>query len=137
MASLPRKIYLASSWRNPHQPGMVDWLRELGHEVYDFRKPAEDDAGFSWREIDANWLEWTVPQYLSALETPPAQRGFRFDKAALDWCDTCVLLLPCGRSAHLAAGFAAGPTKPTVIPLFGGEFVTQASVPFHCPIVSA
>ena len=33
------KIYVASSWRNPHQPAIVEELRVAGHEVYDFRNP--------------------------------------------------------------------------------------------------
>lgn len=32
-----RRIYVASSWRNLVQPGVVTILRRLGHEVYDFR----------------------------------------------------------------------------------------------------
>lgn len=30
-----RRIYVASSWRNTYQPGVVAALREAGHEVYD------------------------------------------------------------------------------------------------------
>jgi hypothetical protein len=40
---------------------------------------------------------------------------------ALKWCDTCVLVLPCGRSAHLEAGWAAGAGKFTVGLLADGE----------------
>jgi nucleoside 2-deoxyribosyltransferase len=113
----PRKIYLASSWRNPAQPETVIWLRSLGHEVYDFRNPATNDSGFSWREIDPYWLHWSAAQYLVALTSEEAKRGYAFDKNALDWCDTCILLLPCGRSAHLEAGYAIGQGKPTYIVL--------------------
>lgn len=35
------RIYVASSWRNTHQPEVVAKLRELGHEVYDFREPED------------------------------------------------------------------------------------------------
>lgn len=31
------KIYVASSWRNVFQQDVVGILRDLGHEVYDFR----------------------------------------------------------------------------------------------------
>jgi nucleoside 2-deoxyribosyltransferase len=96
---------------------MVTWLRSLGHEVYDFRNPTTGDNGFSWREIDPGWLHWTRDQYLTALTSDEAKRGYRFDKDALDWCDTRVLLLPCGRSAHLEAGYAIGRQKPTFIVL--------------------
>jgi hypothetical protein len=33
------KIYVASSWRNAEQPEIVGLLRDLGHEVYDFKNP--------------------------------------------------------------------------------------------------
>ena len=33
----PRKIYVASSWRNTFYPEVVARLREAGHDVYDFR----------------------------------------------------------------------------------------------------
>jgi hypothetical protein len=44
------RIYLASSWRNPHQPMLVDLLRKDGHEVYDFRNPPNLN-GFAWPQI--------------------------------------------------------------------------------------
>jgi hypothetical protein len=40
---------------------------------------------------------------------------------ALRWCDTCVLVLPSGRSAHLEAGWAAGAGKTTIGLLADGE----------------
>ena len=33
------KIYVASSWRNVFQQDVVNILRDLGHEVYDFKNP--------------------------------------------------------------------------------------------------
>lgn len=108
------RIYVASSWRNTRQPRIVAMLRELGHEVYDFRNPNQGDAGFSWSEIDPNWKQWDGPRYLSALEHPAAKRGFAFDMQALINCDACVLVLPCGRSAHLELGQACGARRYTV-----------------------
>lgn len=40
------KIYVASSWRNNRQPDVVKFLRDLGHEVYDFKNPKPGDDGF-------------------------------------------------------------------------------------------
>lgn len=117
-----RKIYVASSWRNAHQPGVVRALRGAGHEVYDFRNPIPGDEGFSWREIDPDWMNWTIRQYVHNVRQPPADRGFKFDRDALHWCDTCVLVLPCGRSAHLEAGYAAGQGKRTIIMLSQDKF---------------
>lgn len=111
-----RKIYLASSWRNEFQPAVVDALRAAGHLVYDFRHPIEGDDGFAWSEVDADWKNWDVPTYVRQITSghPAIERGYSYDKSALDWCDTCVMMLPCGKSAHLEAGYAIGQGKPTV-----------------------
>lgn len=120
---IPRRIYVASSWRNPQQPPIVAALREMGHEVYDFRNPAPGNDGFSWREIDPNWLSWSPETYVSLIRTSMVARsGFNLDKAALDWCDTCVLVLPCGRSAHLEAGYACGQGKRVLFFLSPDKF---------------
>lgn len=108
-------IYLASSWRNAHQPIVLAALRAAGHEVYDFRNPAPDNDGFRWSDIDPNWQQWTPEQYHAALNHPIANRGFRYDMDALSQCDACVLVLPCGRSAHLELGWAAGAGKLTIV----------------------
>jgi len=50
-------IYVASSWRNTHQPSVVAALREAGHDVYDFRNPRPGDHGFHWSMIDPDWKE--------------------------------------------------------------------------------
>ncbi len=117
-----KRIYLASSWRNLQQPALVGWLRDIGHQVYDFRNPGPGDNGFSWSSIDPGWLTWTADEYIRALRHPIASRGFGSDMTGLDWADTCVLLLPCGRSAHLEAGYAIGQGKPTFIVLGEGGF---------------
>jgi NTP pyrophosphatase (non-canonical NTP hydrolase) len=120
-----RKVYVASSWRNPIQQSIVALLRDAGHEVYDFRNPAPDNKGFaSWSEVNPDWIHWTPEQFVKDLYAghPAVTRGYGFDKAALDWCDTCVLVLPCGRSAHLEAGYAAGRGKLTLFYLHPDKF---------------
>lgn len=116
------KIYVASSWRNRIQPDIVEQLREAGHEVYDFHHPEPGNDGFSWSEIDPNWRSWTTEQFRKALNHPIAVDGFTLDMNALRWCDACVLVLPCGRSAHLELGYAVGAGKKTIalaLPEFG------------------
>jgi DNA-binding XRE family transcriptional regulator len=117
-----KKIYLASSWRNPDQPEAVALLRAAGHEVYDFRNPPSGSPGFAWSPIDPDWLSWSPEKFVAELQNPIARQGFRFDKEGLDWCEACVLLLPCGRSAHLEAGYAIGQGKPTLIVLSEDKF---------------
>jgi hypothetical protein len=110
------KIYLASSWRNTRQADVLAALRGAGHEVYDFKNPVPGDNGFSWRWCDPRPpSEWSVEDYLWVLEHPVAQRGFGYDMSALEWSDTCVLVLPCGRSAHMEFGWAVGAGKRGIV----------------------
>ena len=115
------KIYVASSWRNLEQPGVVAMLRADGHEVYDFRNPPHGRGGFAWSDIDPEWQEWTAKDYRNALQTPIAEDGYRSDMDGMEWADCCVLVLPCGRSAHLEAGWFAGQGKKVFVLTKDGE----------------
>ena len=103
------KVYVASSWRNTFQPDVVKALRSDGHEVYDFK----DSEGFHWTEVDGGWQDWPsdIPKYLIGLQHPCAERGFKRDMTALQHCDVCVYVMPCGVSASLEAGWACGAGK--------------------------
>lgn len=115
------RIYLASSWQNEEQPAMVALLRGWGHEVYDFRNPPHRDGGFAWSDIDGGWKDWSAEGFREALLSDPvASHGYLADARAMEWADTFVLLLPCGRSAHLELGWAAGRGKRTVVVLADG-----------------
>lgn len=116
-----RKVYVASSWRNPFQKEVVEALRLSGHLVYDFRNPRPGIGGFSWAEIDPNWKAWSAKEYVAALDHPIAKEGFSFDFNAMKWADAFLLVLPCGRSAHLELGWAAGQGKQTLILTRDGE----------------
>src|SRR6478609_530381 len=109
------KIYVASSWRNPHQPRVVELLRELGHEVYDFRNPAPGNKGFAWSEIDEDWEQWTTEEYFEALKHPISEAGFKCDFDAMKLADACVMVLPCGRSANTEAGWMKGAGKKVFV----------------------
>ena len=116
------KIYLASSWRNPSQPAAVEALRAHGHEVYDFRNPPGGiPNGFRWSDVDPAWRSWRAATYREKLRTPLAQRGFNSDFDGMKWADVGILLLPCGRSAHLELGWMAGAGKRTIIWTRDGE----------------
>jgi hypothetical protein len=109
------RIYVASSWRNERQQEVVAALRDAGHEVYDFRNPSEKDKGFAWSDIDPNWKDWTNEQYRQALSHPIAEKGFANDFNAMAWADACVMVMPCGRSAHVEAGWMQGSDRPTIV----------------------
>lgn len=112
-----KRIYVASSWRNQHQPSIVAFLRARGHQVYDFRSPFFGlKDGFRWSDIDPDWEAWTPSQYRKRLLTSPvAALGFASDFRAMKWADTCVLVMPCGRSAHLELGWCSGAGKHTIV----------------------
>lgn len=116
-----RRIYVASSWRNPLQPEVVKALTADGHRVYDFRNPRPGNAGFAWAEIDPEWKCWKAADYVRLLDHPIAKAGFASDMNAMKWADTFVLVLPCGRSAHLELGWACGQGKQTLILTRDGE----------------
>lgn len=115
------KIYVASSWRNQQQPAVVAALREVGHEVYDFKNPRPGNHGFHWSDIDPEWKGWQPEVFRTALSHPIAEAGFESDWSAMHWAEGCCLVLPSGRSAHIEAGYFVGAKKPLVILLAPGE----------------
>ncbi len=117
------KIYVASSWRNTRQPHVVHALRQAGHEVFDFKNPQKitplcelgeelEDVTFEWKEIDPDWKDWTAEEYIEALQNDIAKEAYAVDHGAMEWADACVLVLPCGASAHTELGYFDGARKP-------------------------
>ena len=109
------KIYVASSWRNQYYPEVVERLREAGHKVYDFRNPPHGQGGFKWQNLDPDFDKWGVAEYREGLKHPASELQFQADLDALEWADTCLLVLPCGRSAHTEAGWMKGSGKRTIV----------------------
>lgn len=128
------KLYVASSWRNDRQPEVVAKLSRCGYDVYDFRQPVAGDNGFHWSEIDPDWQEWNLKTYLSALTNPIAERGFKKDFEAMESADACILVLPCGRSAHLELGWFVGRGKPTCILHDPRDMIEPELMPKMCDI---
>lgn len=111
-------LYVASSWRNDRYPDVIAALQSAGHAVLDWRA---DDAAFSWRDLDPNWQSWSPATFRRMLGHPVAVKGFARDLAKMKQADACVLLLPCGRSAHFEAGWFWGQGKPVLILAAEGE----------------
>ena len=109
------KIYVASSWRNEFYPEVLEALRNAGHDVYDFRNPPSGDGGFKWSNVDPNYMEWTPQEYRQHLTSKQAERQFQNDIEAMESCDACVIVLPCGRSAHTEAGWFSGKGKKVIV----------------------
>lgn len=85
----------------------------MGFEVYDFKHP-NGEVGFQWSRIEEKWQGWSMKEYREALKTDYAQFGFNRDFDAMKEADICVLCLPCGRSAHLEAGWMKGAGKKVI-----------------------
>ena len=73
------------------------------------------NIGFHWSEVDPEWEDWEAGEYKMALDHPVVEQGFQRDFNAMQWADAFVLVMPCGRSAHLEAGWAIGQGKPTCV----------------------
>ena len=110
---MKEKIYIASSCRNEYQQALVNTLRKRGYEIYDFKHP-HGEKGFLWSDIDPEWKGWNMNEYRESLKTEHAQLGFNRDFDAMKSADICILCLPCGRSAHLEAGWMKGAGKKVI-----------------------
>lgn len=116
------KIYLASSWRNPHQPRLVEFLRRNGHEVYDFRNPP-NKSGFGWEQAgpvrrgpDGKAVV-NAREYRDTLAHPIARAGYEADRGGIEWAHACVFIAPAGRSASWELGYATALGKLTIVVL--------------------
>lgn len=110
------RIYVASSWRNLRQPEVVSVLRQNGHTVYDFRNPTPGDHGFSWRQCATEEQIKDLRAFRDEVLTHPvAKAAFEKDMKALRTASATVLVLPCGRSAHLELGWATGNAQKTFV----------------------
>lgn len=126
----PAYVYVASSWANPLQVAVCAALKSAGIDHYDFKNPPHGEGGFHWshvmpsydpgrREAGTSEQLADMYEYLDALQTDVAEAGFHSDYDAMEKADTFVLVLPCGRSAHLELGWAWGANKRTAILLDG------------------
>lgn len=109
MPDHPSYVYVASSWRNYMQVAVCAALRSVGIDHYDFKAD-----GFSWKEV-ALPQPCTFEQYERGIAHPRAIEGFDRDMAALDKADCTILVMPCGRSAHLELGYAIGKGQRTAV----------------------
>jgi len=106
------RIYIASSWKNADiLPPFAVTLEIWGNEVDCFCREDTGRFVFSFRDIDN---AENIDQF-DMMKTPQCRKAFAEDKKWLDWADTVIMVLPCGRSAHLEAGYAVGQGKRLVI----------------------
>ena len=65
--------------------------------------------------VASSWRNEFYPEVVQLLrEAGHEVYDFHNDIEAMEACDTCVLVLPCGRSAHTEAGWFAGKGRTTI-----------------------
>lgn len=104
-------LYIASSWRNERYPLVLEALRAEGFACFDFRQA---ETGFRWTDI-AGPKPWSAATLTKSLRHPTAERAFVADYRGMFDANACVLVLPCGKSAHLEAGWFTGRVRPLVV----------------------
>lgn len=103
-------------------------MRAMGYAGRDLTNHSDQPL---WRHLDAtvscewggvsaaapkkgsDWVD--VGTYRWMVDHPRAIEGFNADFGAMQRADTFVLVLPCGKSAHLELGWAVGAGKRTAI----------------------
>lgn len=110
-------IYLIGSLRNPKIPFIANRLRKAtGLEVFDNWFSGGKIADDSWRA----YSKIKGLSYREALNSYEARHIFEFDLLHIDRSDIGILVMPCGKSGHLEAGYMRGCGKP-VFALFEKE----------------
>ena len=116
-----KRIYIASSWKNQQAVlELAETLELHGFEVDAFCRATDQRYAFHWSEFMDDKIELLKYDAVSFINDPKVQRAFAEDKKWLDWSDTVIMLMPCGRSSHLEAGYAKGQGKRLFI---YGEFL--------------
>jgi len=109
-------IYLIGSLRNPKVPLVAKELRQHGFDVFDEWYAAGPTTDEDWQRYESI----RGRTYKEALAGKHAKDVFEFDLANLKVSDIGVLVLPCGKSAHLELGWMIGQGKQGYI-LFDKE----------------
>lgn len=108
------RIYLASSWRNEIAViSVAKCLRAHGFEVDCFCDQSSGRIGFNiatcLEEMGASIYDVDAITALHHLAVKDKfEIAYAEDKKWLDWANCVVMLMPCGRSAHLEAGYMKG-----------------------------
>lgn len=100
-------IYTATSWKN--EKFVLEFARTLrswGHDVYCFAELGQGQNVFIWSEVIT-----PDDDGITCLDTDDSRRAYYVDKKNLDWSECVILILPCGRDAHLEAGYGKGQGK--------------------------
>ena len=93
-------------------------LEYEGLEVDAFCRAIDDRFSFHWSEFVDDEIELMNYDAINFINAPMVQRAFNEDKKWLDWANCVIMLMPCGRSSHLEAGYGKGQGK--LLYIYGG-----------------
>jgi hypothetical protein len=106
------KIYIASSWKNQKTViTLAEYLEKFGFEVDAFCRSSDKRYAFHWSELVDSEDDLKNYDAIEMLADSRTQRAFKEDSKWLNWSDCVVMLMPCGRSSHMEAGYAKGQGK--------------------------
>lgn len=110
-------IYVATSWKNVYHATATTALKQQDFKIYDFKNPTPGNHGFHWRDLEPRFNpdSCTLDEFNQVIEHPIVRHAAALDLAGLMTCDACLMILPCGSSAHLELGYMTGQRKPGVI----------------------
>lgn len=106
-----RKVYIGGSLANPEIIRITKVVQEAGHDPFSSWFTPGPEADEHWRDYEKA-LGYS---YREALRRPAAQNIFHFDKRHIDASDIFVMVMPCGKSAHLELGYAVGQGLKTIV----------------------
>lgn len=102
------KVYVIGALNNPEIPKVGNALRTVGIRAFDDWYGAGETADLTWEAYEKE----RGRSYSEALYGDAATNIFEFDKSHLDSAHMAVLVLPCGKSGHIEAGYMTGCGKP-------------------------
>lgn len=118
-----KQIYLAGSFAHKgYVRNLAEKIRFYGHTVYCFCDENELAFRLSEKIREYNIHKTFTPQ--TALDNPDVRRIGLENWERLKHVDIVIVALPCGKSAHLEAGWAKGKDKKVYVfgTMYMGEF---------------
>lgn len=109
------KIYIASSWKNRLQVrNIAIILRGSGHKVYDFTDPSCRKHLIPPEKYPEQF-DPSQHLYSVYINKGDWREAVAENRAAIEWCDCILLILPCGIDSHADWALGVGMGKKSVI----------------------
>ena len=109
-------IYISSSWKNRyHVRNIAEYLRVIGHEVYDFTDPNCRKSPEIPPERFPDQYDPEKQGYYEYLCRPEWASAISENRKAICLADLIILLLPCGIDATADWALGVGMGKKSVV----------------------